>query len=563
MPWAGNDLRTACSIGSFQTPMDVVSLFLQLVWTLQTVADRFEVINSDLHDANVLIQHAPFGGHFLHRFVLKSDRRGSMVVTLRTRLMVTFADWVNVDLCSLGQSPVQMPKRLAEVVGYRKKSSSSPNRDPDEKRRARSTAASATTETLGVLTVTQLLHKSWKHLCSSTGVREILSRCPKLEHNGRPMRMEDLLAVSGWAGANLWLQVNKILDGCSDGAEFCSLTQQWSDIEELSDFTVSFANFDQREYVQWVPASEIVSSDDFSPITERNMQPMPELLNGWGPPLRKQGRPRKMDLTVSTSEVPDLASSNESMASSRSAASSQTMATDSQGSTPSELVEPLSEDILPETPVRRKRGRPRKHPLPETPKIEIIPAIDPYAEKIDASQEESVAKKVKLEETEERRYEILPGTPTVRGPITNLALLHAKIDVVLDSAFVYVRPSNIPGAGLGLFASHHIAANVIISVFSGVLVDGTAKPAPGDPHWMHSHKHELPLDGDGPKSIDGVRYPLYGVGAASFANYTGKNTKKLPNALFHEFNGSVRLVSTKRIDTDEEIIVARPNHAVF
>lgn len=471
MPWAGNDLRTATSITSVQTTMDVVSLLLQLVWTLQTVADRFEVINSDLHDANVLIQHAPFGGHFVHRFALSSERRGQMVVTLRTRITVTFLDWVNVDLCSLGQSPTKMPKRLADVVVTKRRASSSSSGisrgSPEERQRANltsSASSNSSVESLGVLTVTQLLNKTWRLLCSSPTMKEIINRSPKFEVNGRLLRLDELLNVSSWAGANLWRELSKVLDGTSLGQEFCSISSDWEDVEELSDFTVSFTNFEQREYLQWVSSEDTVSKLD--------QQPVPK----------------------------------------------------------AEAEEAGGEDA----PVTKKRGRSSRNLGSNTSTPDSSQATVEY---------ESPTKKTKLEEE--------PPIDEVKVPV-NLALVHSKIDVPHDSAFVDVRPSQVeePGAGLGVFARVAIERGTVITEYQGRLASRT--PLDG-PSWKHSHKFDLSSGNDNVE-IDGIRYPLYGAGVASLVN-----SSKTPNARFQRVSPSdfnkIRLVANRKIFPDEEILV--------
>lgn len=475
MPWAGNDLRTATSITSVQTTMDVVSLLMQLVWTLQTVADRFEVINSDLHDANVLIQHAPFGGHFVHRFALSSERRGQMVVTLRTRITVTFLDWVNVDLCTLGQSPSKMPKRLADVVVSKRRASSSSSRisrgSPEERQRANltsSASSNSSVESLGVLTITQLLNKTWRLLCSSPTMKEIINRSPKFEVNGRLLRLDELLNVSSWAGANLWRELSKVLDGTSLGEEFCAISSDWDDVEELSDFTVSFTNFEQREYLQWVSADDSVSKVDQDPQSSKQELAVEEEAGGEEVLVVKK-RTRSSRNLGSNSSTPNSSQST----------------------------------VEYESPTKK-------------PKLEEVKQLD-----------------------------------VGKAPV-NLALVHSKIDVPHDSAFVDVRPSQVEesGAGLGVFARTIIDRGTVITEYHGRL----ASRSPHDgPSWKHSHKYDLSSGNDNVE-LDGIRYPLYGAGVASLIN-----SSKTPNARMQligpsDFN-KVRVVANRKIFPDEEILV--------
>lgn len=86
---------------------------------------------------------------------------------------------------------------------------------------------------------------------------------------------------------------------------------------------------------------------------------------------------------------------------------------------------------------------------------------------------------------------------------------------------VVVKPSTLPGAGLGLFASRPFKKNEIITEYVGRIISKTeavhithADPARATHFCALSLNHSV---------IDGLRTPVVGMGGASFANDSNKH----------------------------------------
>ena len=118
---------------------------------------------------------------------------------------------------------------------------------------------------------------------------------------------------------------------------------------------------------------------------------------------------------------------------------------------------------------------------------------------------------------------------------------------------IEVRQSRIPGAGRGLFALGFLKKGTRVTYYDGVLLDHAqaARVAEADPSYMRSLTYDT--------VIDGLREPLVGRGAASFANH-GQDASSRNAALKPVWNKfahatSVVLVTTKDVESGTELLV--------
>ena len=81
---------------------------------------------------------------------------------------------------------------------------------------------------------------------------------------------------------------------------------------------------------------------------------------------------------------------------------------------------------------------------------------------------------------------------------------------------IQVKPSTIPNAGLGLFATKNFKKNELITEYDGRIIDNeTAKEVQRTNLLASFHFVGLTL---GHSVIDGIKIPILGRGGASFAN---------------------------------------------
>lgn len=136
--------------------------------------------------------------------------------------------------------------------------------------------------------------------------------------------------------------------------------------------------------------------------------------------------------------------------------------------------------------------------------------------------------------------------------------LHISSRIPLDLPFAYVQPSKLPivGAGLGLFAALPIPVGQDITEYEGVrCVSSTERPIKGE--FAHTHIIALGF-GTGCATIDGLRFPRLGKGAASLANSCYNGNKDIKNTELVKRRGKAYLVATRDIKVGEELIADYP-----
>ena len=109
---------------------------------------------------------------------------------------------------------------------------------------------------------------------------------------------------------------------------------------------------------------------------------------------------------------------------------------------------------------------------------------------------------------------------------------------------VDIRTSNIPSAGLGLFATRFFPKSHIVTEYIGNVL--TRKEALA----LSSYTHLIGRNGT---IIDGIRIPVSGLGGGSFAN--GATLLRHSNAIAIECLNRIFIQAIVDIEADEEIIL--------
>lgn len=253
MPWHGFDAKAAIEKMIIRTDFDMVSVFLQVLWTLLTISHRLNVYSTDLHAYNILIETAPFNGYYAITFnttrPTKGNRSGaSHVTTLRTRLKVTLVDWALVSQASM-MLPLQA--ELKTLLGVQE-------RAPSQWSRSRSRSTSNLNRSLDEDTEQSnvshflLMNSAWKELCAAYPMES--SEIPINTTLGkRKVKLNQLLVALPGQGAQIWFGAASALDGTNDGYQRVSVESNFTERDAenilLNDF--SLKAFEQREFLQW------------------------------------------------------------------------------------------------------------------------------------------------------------------------------------------------------------------------------------------------------------------------------------------------------------------------
>ena len=133
-----------------------------------------------------------------------------------------------------------------------------------------------------------------------------------------------------------------------------------------------------------------------------------------------------------------------------------------------------------------------------------------------------------------------------RGPLPSS--LGFPVDVLAQ-----VKPSTVRDAGLGLFALRDLPKGTRVTWYDGAVLDRTqaAVVAATDPSFLRSVSFD--------EVIDGLRRPLAGRGAASFANHGARAALRNADlkALWDRAHHATRivLVTTQAVRAGEELLV--------
>lgn len=509
MEWHGRDFVAACRNNLVQTEFDMCSLYLQYIWTFQTLGDRLNIVNTDMHAANVWIRVAPYGGHFLIRFQLKFGG-STHVVSLRTRLMLTIGDW-GIYIQSSHSDPPHMAlnKHFASERGSRsisRTNSRNSNSMPSSPSSTRPSQQHSVLRTTTTLCSPVQLATSWQIVVNSTPM------APKLSEKYSEACTLPKIGVAHFLHiADTFAHVHE--------HEYISVDSRFSAdiLAVINKHPVSIKPFQQREYIEWVHCEEQLSQlESIAPPTlievAEPSSPPKRIL-----PFRRAAKQRSPPANPSTKTLP--------------ATTTTTMAND-------------------EGEGRgRRRGRPPKNGI----------AAMSHKERNDRRRERAAVESLQnLRAVAELREQRILGNRMQKQSVGRKNL--DPISMPFDTTLVTVKPSflwigdKLISAGLGVFALRTITAGTRITSYSGAWCQVDNPPIRD---WHHTHLLSLGATREPTDVLDGLRFPQAGCGVASLIN-SCRGTTSTANVKFEKTNEvetkSAVAISIRDIEAGDELL---------
>lgn len=266
--WHGFDVESACKNATLRCTFDVMSLFVQLFWTILCCGELLNVVSTDMHPHNILIEEAPFGGQYEFTFITThTNSKGTIsrhILKLTTHFKVTIVDWALVDrACPL----LKVDERIANVL-YTIRHTESRSTDPDASTSSSSSMlrrkSGSMPASVSSFSAASSMIRMWNAICKYIRCTPISSsiHMPR----GRDIQIEKLPLFFPHAGARGWFELCSLMDGfCSDdNSENISVESNISHTI-LDDIGLSLRSFAVREFVQWRKPLHPISIPFLSP----------------------------------------------------------------------------------------------------------------------------------------------------------------------------------------------------------------------------------------------------------------------------------------------------------
>ncbi|RYH14228.1 hypothetical protein EON65_33940 [archaeon] len=264
MQWHGIDIKQALDRDLISSFADFASVFLQLHWTLSTVADLLNVCNTDIHTANCVVELAPFNGLFEYYFSLKLKGQ-EHVVRLRSRLRLTIVDWglAYTSNFTAGLHP-SIKNIMAPTQDQQSRFERSNSRSELKSSASSSQKSSVTSDALPRTNAFPRIADTWTDITALAAT----------------LRLKESAIVDGRVGniyslnVNTWINATTALSFDSNGESIVILSTFDENIrsDRFSRAAIGFQSFEPREYVGWVSKqSATLSGTSSNPSTNNDM----------------------------------------------------------------------------------------------------------------------------------------------------------------------------------------------------------------------------------------------------------------------------------------------------
>jgi len=128
--YEGTPLKSFQSSGQFYD-IDIISIFLQVQWQQIVAGDLLNIINTDMHSGNVVVNRAPEG--FMYEFIFgicSNNPKSYCITTIRSHYKATLIDWARCKIPHPGFKSVVPELNIIVVPSSSSSMSSSRRTNP-------------------------------------------------------------------------------------------------------------------------------------------------------------------------------------------------------------------------------------------------------------------------------------------------------------------------------------------------------------------------------------------------------------------------------------------------